>query len=206
MLLHSNNIMQPAIDIFDGTNHSAHYHVLQEAITQLSQFKPGLQRRDFKKGKSLVDFLVSKVHQNSGRVELKELINTAFGYTPFQVPTQKIMLINQQGYHNGIIHRGLTGGFQPDDQGNGPNRQTIALSTVGSTLDEFYAIACHELGHIYGATRFRDHNIEITNNSIHCIEEMCAMHHPAYNRGTSFRRAHKSPMYCNDCQDGLRDF
>jgi len=198
--------MQPIIDIFNGTDHSKYYSVLRESIAHLSKFKPGVLVRDFKRSKSFLDFLIAKVLENSDRIELSSLINLAFRYEPFQKPNQKIILIDEQGYHKGVIHQGLTGGSEPDEQGNGSHQQTIALSTVGINLDEFYAIACHELGHIYGATRFRQHKIEKIDESTHCIDDMCAMHRPAYNKRTNFRRLHKTPMYCNDCQEGIRKY
>ena len=194
--------MKPQIDIFDGTGKSEHYQILIDAIKHLGNYKPGTEFRRCNASEKFIEGLKSRTSRTQEGFDLADLINTSFKNELFRLPTQKIILINEPGHHEGRTHRGLTGGFEVN--GKGEYKGTIALTTSGLDLDEFYAVSCHELGHIYGATS-REKGI-INNGGRHCVDKTCAMHMPSFNHRTRNRRISQTPMYCPECRDGLRKF
>ena len=195
--------MAPKIDIFNGIGNTEYYEALREAIAHLSRFKPGTEVRNFKNANKFLNFLIPKSLDNHGRIDLKKLLDVSFNYSPFRENSQKIILLDQPTYYNGHIYRGLTGGYGPDENGRGFYRAAIALSTRGTNPDQFYALSCHELGHIYGATKRRH---KLKDDNIHCSINLCAMNYPAYHKHTSRFRREKKDMFCPDCQEGLKKY
>ena len=204
--------MQPKIDILNGAKDTIYLNILDEAIHHLSIYKPGIEVR-IRDAYEMLEKLKPNATNQDNTINFMKLItrtHSLYKDTPiFQRHTQKIFLIDEPGricdvntpLANGFGLR-LIDNLQQKDLG----RQSIIMSTDRmDTSHIFYAICCHELGHMYGALN-RLLDTEETIGGTHCTIDTCVMQANAYNDFTFSRKLLKSPMYCPQCQKGLINF
>lgn len=205
--------MKNRLDIFNGSESRAHYNVLRESINHLGRFKPDLLVRDCRRGKDFVDRLIERSFERHGYLDPVTSMNDANQQKLFKrSSSQKVLLVDKPLYHNGMLYLGMKGGVGFDE--NGDYRVSMIVSTVSNkVLDRFYALCCHELGHIYGATtysnqvpRYEKTRLEDDRQSVHCNVVNCVMNQPAYNEETRYKRLNGKDMYCRRCRENIRNF
>lgn len=186
--------MTSRIDIFDGVGREETYEALRQAIAQINRYKHGIEVRNSKKPQEFVRELLSRVDHSRGRYNVEQMMDVTFRNRYFKEPSKKIILLDESLENNeGMTEFGLSGGWE--------GRETAIISPRNLTLEQFYAVCCHELGHMYKATH-RNHRIT-QNDGRHCVDKSCAMHIPAFNEKTYEKMIKNLEMYCKDCQQGI---
>ncbi len=188
--------MKSEIEIFDETSSIKYFEVLMESINHLSLFKPDIHVTHHTDSQELLGKIKKRHRRKNGEINLEKLIKTAFRYKVFKEEyCQKIILLDELGWYDGEI----VDGFH-SIKNNCQSAIVLPVKHVKRS-DMFYAVCCHELGHIYGALNRPNHL-----NKEHCGIKECVMYDHNHENMTQTKRYDHKPMYCKFCIDKLEQF